>query len=212
MGTYGDADAILQKAGVSPGDIQDADTDANLSDLVARLNERASEAVERWANRDFEDHADETVKLDGNGRLNDNGNGQLKLPGQPVRSIAEIKVGDTTLDSSDYRLIKPSAYDGDTPVGAGIVERKNMPFPEGWENVEVTYTWGYEEPPAGVRQVVEDLVVDRLRSASRNETAETAESISMDGYSVSFFSTEIENEERHKERLKPYRKMALARS
>lgn len=212
MGEYGDPTLIEQKAGVDPNDIENVANQTDLDALILDLNERASEAAERFTNRDFEDHPSETVAIDGNGRLNDSGHGQIKLPGQPVRSISEIKVNDTVLDASDYRLKDTGAYDGDTPANAGIVVRKNHPFPEGWENIEITFTWGYSSPPGGVQSVVEDLVVDALRSASRNETAEAAESVSMDGFSVSYFTGAIENKEMHRERLKPYRRLALARS
>jgi len=212
MAEYGDLTSIKRKSGVDPNEIEGVSDTTDLEAFISTLNEQASEAVERYTNRDFLDHPDETVQIDGNGRLNSDGNGQLKLPGQPVRSIAEIKINGSVLDPSAYRIKGTGAHDGDTPTNSGIVVRKNAPFPEGWENIEVTFTWGYQNPPAGVRAVVEDLVVDELRAASRNESAEAAESVSMDGFSVTYYTGRIEDQEKHRERLNRYRRLALARS
>jgi hypothetical protein len=212
MAEYGDASLIKQKSGVSANDLEEVSNQTDLDAMILDLNQRASEAVERFCNRDFKDHPDETVEIDGNDRVNDSGNGELKLPGQPVRSISSIEINGSAIDSSEYRLKEPTAYDTDTPMNAGIVKRKNTPFPEGWENVKVTFTWGFQTPPAGVQHVVEGLVVDALRAASRNASAETAESVSMDGFSITYFTGQIEREQKHKDRLNKYRRIALGRS
>lgn len=209
MAEYADATTIKRKSGIAASDIGNVATATELDAFIATLNQSASEAVERVCNRDFEDHPNVTETYDGNDRQNEAGHGVLKLRGSPVRSISSIKIDGTVVDASEYRIKKAHSYDG---VNAGIVLRKNTPWPEGWENIEVTYTWGFSSPPAGVKGVVEDLVVDALRVASRNESAEAAESVSMDGFSVTYFTGEIERNEKYKDSLRKYRKMALGRS
>lgn len=206
---YGDPTVIKQRAGVDPNDLHDVQNTTDLDALIVDLNQRASEGVERWCNRDFEDHPSVTETIDGNGRLNEDGNGSISLPGSPVRSVSTVKVDGNTIDSSEYRIKESKSYEG---VNAGILERKNAPWPEGWENIEITFTYGFTDPPAGVRSVVEDLVIDSLRAASRNESAESAESVSMDGFSVTYFTGRLDREAEHKDRLQKYKRLALARS
>lgn len=210
MAEYADPSLIKERTGISASDLSNVANSTELDAMILDLNERASEAIERYANRDFEDHASVTDKIDGNDRLTDEGHGRIKLPGAPVRSISEIKIDGDVVPSSEYRLVQPNSYDGGTPVNAGIVERKNTVWPKGWENIEITYTWGYSSPPSGVRGVAEDLVVDVLRASLRNDDAGAAESVSIDGFSTSYFTGKIEREEQHKDRLRRYRRIAMA--
>jgi hypothetical protein len=201
VGEYADPTVVKQTTGITPDDLSNVADATELDALLLDLNKRVSEAIERYTDRTFEDHPNVTDSFDGNDRLNDDGNGVLRLPNTPVRSISEVEVTGTVLDPADYRLAKP---------GVGLIERKNAVFPRGWENVTVTYTWGYASPPGGVKRVAEDLIADALRAAHRDDDAGPAESVSIDGFSTSYFTSELENEQQHKNRLKKYRRIALA--
>jgi len=87
--------------------------------------------------------------------------------------------------SSDYRVRDNPARDGEN---SGILELKSGIFPDQWNNVEVSYTWGYSTAPGAVREVTEQLVIDALRSAAGNSKGAKggATSYSMDGFSVTF--------------------------
>lgn len=186
MATYGDRTRIKERSGVTASDVAvtDRDTDADTDEddldlLIDELNEIASETVEDYCDRDFT-KTSETVKLDGNGRKS------MRLPGYPVISIDTLKIDDETIDASDYRVRDNPARDKDR--NGGILEMKERTLPDLWEVVEITYTWGFETAPGSVREVVEQLVIDALRSAAGNEKGSKAgaQSYSMDGFSVTF--------------------------
>jgi len=178
MGSYADATTVKHRSGVDAGDL--GLTDNEFDALIADLNDQASSTIEAYCQRDFEQHADDTVALDGNGR------DAIRLPGYPVTSIASVAVGEnnpTTLDSSEYRVRDSAAFPGDN---GGVLERKHAVWPEGWENVDVTYTWGYASPPGAVERVADDLVIEALQAGAKDAKGKGATSLSLDGFSVSF--------------------------
>lgn len=185
---YADTTRVKERSSVGPKDLaltdrSDSDTtvdEDDLDELIGELAAQAKETIDSYCQRDFEHHTGYTETLDGNDRQS------IRLTGYPVISVTSVKVGDSTLDSADYRVRKDSpAWAGEN---AGILERKGAVWPSGWDNVEVTYEWGYTSPPGSVAQVAEELVVDALRAAVANEKGAKggATSISMDGFSVSF--------------------------
>lgn len=170
----------MQPADLSLTD-RDSDSDVDgddLDQLIAELNEQASSTIDEYTDRTFTETT-ETIAIDGNGRYS------IRLPGYPVQSIDSVTVGDRTLGSDEYRVKPSQARDGHN---SGILERKGAVWPDGWENVEITYTWGYTTPPGTVTSVAEELVVDALRAAAANEKGAKSgvQSYSLDGYSVSF--------------------------
>lgn len=215
MPTYADTTRVRERSGVAPSDLdlEDRDTDADVDEddldiLIGELNELASETIDDYCQRDFEQHTAYTETLDGNGRQS------IRLTGYPVISVDTVKVGDSALDASDFRVKEDSpAWVGEN---AGILERKGARFPDGWENVEVTYDWGYATPPGSVRNVAEELVVDALRAAVANKKGAKggAQSYSMDGFSVSFSEslskTVGQLNESQKEQLKAHRRVIIA--
>lgn len=178
MGSYADATTVKQRSGVDAGDL--GLTDSEFDALIADLNSQASESIEDYCQRDFEQHVDDTAELDGNGR------DAIRLPGYPVTSIASVQVGEnnpTTLDSSDYRVRDDPAFSGEN---GGVLERRQAVWPRGWENVQVTYTWGYSSPPGAVERVADDLVIEAVQAAAKDAKGKGATSLSLDGFSVSF--------------------------
>lgn len=206
MATYGDPTVIKQRSGIAPSDLSNVADQTELDALIQDLNERASDAIERWCNRDFEHHQGVTEVHEGDDDLDEDGHGRLRLRGWPIISISEIKVDGEVLDASNYRVVE---LDGQPSKNVGVVQRKHAPWPDIWEGIEVTYDWGYQTPPSGVKAVAEDLVVDVLREAQRNDSSGAAVSESMDGFSVSYFESSIERDQQHKDRLQPYRRLSL---
>lgn len=184
---YADTTVVKERSSVGVKDLALTDRDGDgqpdeddLDSLIDDLNERASSTIDAYCNRDFEDHAGFVETLDGNGR------GSIRLTGYPVRSVSTVKVGGSTLSSDEYRVKSDSpAWVGEN---GGILERKGAAWPDGWENLEVTYDWGYTTPPPEIQQVASELVVEALRSAAANDKGAGggAQSYSMDGFSVSF--------------------------
>lgn len=178
MGSYADATTVKQRSGVDADDL--GLTDSEFDALIAELNGQASETIEDYCQRDFEHHADDTVELDGNGR------DAIRLPGYPVQSIASVAVGEnnpTTVDADDYRVRDDPAFPGEN---GGVLERRRAVWPQGWENLHVTYTWGYSETPGSVARVADDLVVETLQAAAKDAKGKGATNLSLDGFSVSF--------------------------
>lgn len=209
MPTYADPAIVKQKAGVEPNDINNVQNTSDLDALISALNERASDRIEAFCGRDFLEHTGTTAVIDGDdrqtirikrARVTSGDDGAL----YPLINVSEIKENDNVVDSSDYR-IKP----GPGRYNSGIIERQQRRWPEGWENIEVTFDWGFSSVPPEVEAVAEDLVVGALLDASHNESAEGVESISMDGFSVSYRDP-MKLDKEDKERLKPFRRLATA--
>lgn len=182
MGSYADPTTVKQRSGVDAADL--GLTSTKFDALISTLNGQASEAIDDYCRRDFELHdgggTGVTDAIDGNGRES------IRLPGYPVRSIDSVVLGEsqtTTLDASDYRVKSAPAQPDEN---AGILERRRAIWPDGWENVEVTYTWGYSSPPGPVERIADDLVVAALQAAAKSEKVQGASSMSLDGFSVSF--------------------------
>ena len=206
--TYADVQTVKERSGVSANDLNNVQNETALDDLISRLNKRAKSLIDEYCQRDFEEHAGETIKVDGNGRT------ELSLPQQaaadglfyPIINLTDVKLNSNTLDASDYRIKpQPNALSN---RNAGVIERKNARWPEGWENIEVTLDWGYSSPPPEIKSVAESLIVDQLLNAVQDSKSSGADSISMDGFSVSF-SQRMRLNERHKEELDNFRRVIV---
>jgi len=206
--TYADSQTVKQLSGVAASDIGNVSNTTELDNLISRLNDRAKSLIDEYCQRDFEEHLGEAVPVDGNGRT------ELSLPQYaagdglyyPIINLDTVTLNGNALDASDYRIKpQPNAL---TNRNAGIIERKNARWPEGWENIEVTLDWGYSSPPEEVKSVAESLIVDQLLDATQAEKGSGATSISMDGFSVSFSERMTLNDEQ-KERLGRFRRVIV---
>lgn len=186
MVSYADVRRVKERSGIGADDLALTDrtgdgnvTEDDLDELIGELGEQASDTVDRYCRRTFT-KTTETVAVDGTGRRS------LRLPGYPVISISSVTVGDDDLAADEYRI-----RDDDSTLpddNSGILERKSGTFPDRWENVEISYTWGYETTPPSVVSVAEELVISALRSAAAGTSGaqKGAQSFSMDGFSVTF--------------------------
>lgn len=172
---YGDAARIKTRSGVSYSDLALSD-EAALTTLIGDLNDQASETVDDYCGRDFQQHGTVetpvTVKLDGNGRE------KIRLPGFPIISVSSVTLdGEVLTEGTDYDVL----------VASGILERVDFGvWRRGKRNLEVNYVYGHATPPASIVGVVEDLVAGALTHAARNRAVKGASSMSMDGFSVAY--------------------------
>lgn len=190
---YGNAQSVITQVGVSPDQIGFG-THAELESFVEELLERASQEIDDYCSRPLIYEEEYTESYDGTGRST------LKLDHYPVHEVHEVVVGDTAIDPENYRA-----------DSSGILERRGR-WPEGWDNVEVTYDWGYEDGHGTAATVAEECVVAPLQRAVIEHKSSGMDSVSMDGYSVSYadVSGEIELTAEHKERLANVAEVPLA--
>lgn len=117
-------------------------TDTSQDATLERLINAASDAIERYCERAFHYEEDIVEKVAGYGTP------FIVVSRTPIISISSIKIGDSTLDSSEYEL-----------TGGGLIYRLNGTW--GWsaqyaegivyeqiagteeQNIAVTYTGGY---------------------------------------------------------------------
>lgn len=206
--TYADAQTVKELSGISAGDLDNVANTTELDALITKLNERAKSRIDEYCQRDFGEHLAETVAIDGNGRT------ELSVPQRaaadglfyPITTLTEVKLSNSVLDADDYRLKPQSNALADR--NAGIIERKHAVWPRGWENIEVTFDWGFASPPGEIKAVAESMITDTLLSAVQDGKSSGAESVSMDGYSVSFGSRMRLSEE-HKDRLSRFRRIIV---
>lgn len=203
MPSFADPSRVKERAAVSEDDVETDDLD----ELIDALNEQASGTISDFCGRDFTETT-ETIEIDGNGH------DSIRLPGYPVVDVESVSIGGDEIDADTYRITRPPGRDADE--NSGILERKAYLWPEGWENLEISYTWGYEEPPQTVVQIAEELVVDALRAAAANKKGAKSgvQSYSMDGFSVSFDESltslvgQLTPEQ--KEQLQEYKRVPIA--
>lgn len=206
--TYADADTVKELSGIEANDLGNVSNSSELDSLISKLNDRAKSLIDEYCQRDFGEHLAETVDVDGNGRR------ELSLPDAaagdglyyPIISLSTVKIDDSALDADDYRIKpQPNAL---ANRNAGVIERKNARWPEGWENIEVTLDWGYSAPPDEVKGIAETLIVDQLLNAAQASKSSGAESVSMDGYSVTF-GKRMRLSDEHKSRLARFRRVIV---
>lgn len=183
---YGTVHAVKYETGIEPGDIEiHLDEDADPSDeeeaidlLIEELLDDATSLIDRFCNRDFSHHENDTVTVDGNGR------NSMRLPRQwPIIEIHSIKIGGSEIDSDTYR-VRPGRDLAEW--NSGVIDRKNSIWPEGFENIEIELDWGFEEVPLEIDDVAEGLAAGAILEFMQNQSVGGAQSISMDGYSVTY--------------------------
>lgn len=180
---YADSDRAARRADADAASLGFEGTDTTTAEeefsaFVDALNELASNAINDFCDRDFRHHTGVSASIDGNGRQS------LRLPNYPVTDVSSVAVNGTELDPSNYR-VKPTP--SRTESNSGVLERRAAVWPEGWENVDVTYSWGFEEPPGAVVDAAETLVIDALEQTLNSQNASGAvESFSLEGFNVSF--------------------------
>lgn len=186
--SYGTVENVATRAQVSNDDLG-MGTQSEFENFVQDLLDAATSEINAWLGRDLTG-GDKTVSVDGSGRH------KMKLPDYPIDSVDYVKVSGREIDDGDYRV-----------ESGGILERREGIWPEGWENIEVSYTFADTRTVAD--EVAEEMAKDALTAADAQGKAAGTESVSMDGYSASFdTSTHIQLTETYRDRLRPFREVA----
>ena len=206
MASYGSTQTIINRQGASP-DAFGFDDTSNPSDrlesFIDDLRDRASSEVEEYCGRVFNSHSD-TETLTGNGT------DIIQVRHYPIVTINSIEVGASTLDADAYE-IEPDP--GRPTRNPGLIRRTDRRV---WptRRITVDYQWGFQEAPSVVAQVVEDMVVEVLEKAVADRKSDGKSSQSMDGYSVSWNQSDVQDyirlDESKRKRLKPLKRQGRA--
>lgn len=121
--------------------------DQNLEDLI----NSCSAAIESYCGRKFKVQIITDEEYDGNGRKH------ILLEQYPVKTIESVKIDDTILDSSSYKVKKKN--------GMLIHHHK---WPEGDINIAVTYVAGFDEIPADLELACRHFVMSFFKADVAN--------------------------------------------
>jgi hypothetical protein len=174
MPTTSDGDTVYAEPAVMEAYVQ---TDANQFSLsttgspsawrafLESIQARMKSRIDEYCNRDFEDHAGDTITLDGGAeekRL-------LYLP-TPVRAVSEVRVDGTALDTDQWALSQGDQLvrldpDSDSASATATVNRlastaidEGPTWATGYGNIAVDLDWGYTSPPPDVVEAELKLV------------------------------------------------------
>lgn len=180
---YAGPDELLAYVQTDPESIglsttADADSDgvSDWQDFLETLQTKAKGRIDDYCRRDFEDHPGDTV-------LRDGGTGVIYLP-DPVREVSEVRI-DGDVEDRDHWHAKHSGaliytagaaspsrrggqwYGNEDGPYTRSRTRQDGRWPDGYGNVEVALDWGYETPPAAVREAEMKLVDHTLVGMSQ---------------------------------------------
>lgn len=161
---YADPDDVLRYVQTDPNNLGQSETDlvAFVQDLQVKAKARIDEYVDR---SDFEDHAGDTVTLNGG----PDGQRILELP-SPVRSVTEVRVDGDVVPSDEYvvdgdQLIRtePPTVDAVDVLARDGTSPPRPHWETGYQNIAVDLDWGYQSPPADVAEAEMKLVNNTLQ-------------------------------------------------
>lgn len=121
-----------------------------LESLQVKMKARIDEYVDR---QDFEDHAGDTVTLNGGASASR----ILELP-SPVRAVTEVRVAGAALATSKYQWNEEGQLIRVDPDDSA----KAAHWPEGYGNIDVDLDWGYSSPPPDVQEAEMKLVANTV--------------------------------------------------
>jgi hypothetical protein len=166
----GELVAYIQTDPASLGlsDAQDPDGDgvSEWREFFQRIQTKAKGRIDDYCRRDFEDHSDDTVTLDGG-----SGSKVLTLP-SPVREVQAVRVEGDVEDTDNYHAKEsgPLVYTADAPQrgvygnpGGAVTARQyrggaSGHWPAGYGNIEVDLAHGYQTPPRAIQEAEMKLV------------------------------------------------------
>jgi len=149
-------------------DIRDRGVDETAANdaAVEQALARALVIIDAYCVRDFLKR-EETYKLDGTGKAS------LFLDDRPVIEVSELKVDGQIVQPESFVLYNDAGYIR-LNDGLSIFAYRSGVFPKGAQNIEVHGFFGYEEPPAEVKEACILLALAILRS--KQEEANVSES------------------------------------
>jgi hypothetical protein len=152
-----------ESLGLSTTADEDGDGTTDWQDFLETLQAKAKGRIDDFCRRDFEDHPNATVALNGG-----SGTSVLSLP-SPVREVREVRADGSPVDDDTYHVEKTSGslvYTGGAsdrgrygnPTGPPVRTRERGEWPSGYGNVEVDLDHGFETPPPAVQEAELKLV------------------------------------------------------
>ena len=132
--------------------VTSTDDDVVLQDLLNSAIQRVGEACNR-----------ELVKEEREVTFDGDGSGTISLPHPPVvmGDAGSVEINGELIDAKEFAL----------DSGAGIL-RRNGVFPEGFQNVKVKYTGGFETFPAEIKDAILEVVAIGYAKRKGNLTDE----------------------------------------
>lgn len=161
----------------------------------------ASEKIDKFCSRDFDNHTGEIEYQDGKGKWGDldrHMHTAVQLKNYPVLAVTEVVDDTTTLtEGTDYEVY---------PEEAMIRLHPSRYFKKKLKGIKLTYDYGYAAIPEVIKDVCRWLVVESLKKSLGFQEFGVARSISLEGESVSVpeiidFPPELQ------ERLRPFVKV-----
>jgi len=140
----------------------DGNSETEWSQLLDSLQTKAKARIDRFCQRDFADHPNDTVTLDGG-----TGTSVLRLP-SPVRDVTAVREAGETLDAppdGEYQWSK-----------VGSLIRQYGEWRPGYRNIEVDLDYGYRSPPEDVAEAELKLVDHTLAGMSQKREGTVVQS------------------------------------
>jgi len=149
MPSYCSVDDVKKYSQVVFSDLGFSD-DAEFSSFISdTIIPRASNIVDSYCGHDFESHS-VVEKYDGTGT------NVLVLRNAPIISIGYIKKDGELIDSSEYYALETIV------VGKSIFEK-------GFQNYEISYTYGYSSVPEVIKDVTARIAANMLQYMIMNK-------------------------------------------
>ena len=207
---FGDVSRVIQRTGVEPEDLGldgESDPDEALDETIAALLAQATSEIRYFVGQDFKLHENRVDHLSGNGR------DVVSTRQDPVRKIHSVEINGSPVADDKYRI---EDVPGHPEENTGRIKRTGrFVWPRGAE-IRVEYDWGYdaETRPAVLDRVAEDIVVELLEKAVADRKSSAKQSESMDGYSVSWDNSDVQDyltlDEAKRKRLQPLSRVNFA--
>jgi len=173
-------------------DIRDRGVDPTVADdaSVEQALVRAAVIIHSYCGRDFQ-RREETYRLDGNNKAS------IFLDDRPVIEVIEMKVDGLVISPQSYVVYGNAGYIR-LSEGLSIFACASGVFPEGAQNIEVHGFFGYEKPPAEIKEacILLALAILRAKQTESNITESqantTAKAIGIKRVKIDDLSVEYE--------------------
>ena len=171
----------------------------NPDPTMAKWIAAASRKIDSHCRRDFDQHADDTEKQDGEGLWGDldwQRHQSLTLKNHPVISVSQVEEDGTVLvEGTNYEVYLDEAQ-------IQLIPSSNY-FKKQRKSIEITYTWGYATVPKNVEDTCIWLVAHEFFKMLKFSEGGVAASISIEGESVNLPEVDL-NPKTIMDQLKEY--------
>lgn len=159
----------------------------NPDDTVSKWITAASAKIDSHCRRDFDQHTDDVESHDGKGKWGDlewQRHKTVNLKNHPVISVGQVDEDGTVLvDGTNYEV-----YEDEAKIV--LIPESNY-FNKKRKSIAITYTWGYATVPLDVNDACIWLVAHEFFKMLKFSEGGVAQSISIEGESVSLPEVEL---------------------